>query len=150
MNVAIVFTLAGALLVASVAGAEDLDALARDFWTWRAVTQPVTRDDVPRIDRPAGWAPDWSKRSIEERRKTLAAFEHRWTMLARPSAAVPQQVDHRLLGSALARVRWELDGNPSWRQNPVFYVDQTVANIEKAYHSSTDAQGSGTGHQHSF
>jgi len=48
-------------------------------------------------------------------------------MLARPSAAVPQRVDHRLMGSALARVRWELDGNPSWRQNPVFYVDQTVA-----------------------
>jgi hypothetical protein len=29
-------------------------------------------------------------------------------------------------------------------------VDQTVANIEKAYHSSADAQGAGTGHQHSF
>lgn len=120
-------SLAGALLVASVAGADDLDALARDFWTWRAATQPISRDDVPRIERPAGWAPDWSKRSVDERRKTLAAFEHRWTMLARPSAPVPQQVDHRLMGSALARVRWELDGNPSWRRNPVFYVDQTVA-----------------------
>lgn len=29
-------------------------------------------------------------------------------------------------------------------------VDETVANIEKAYHSSSDAQGAGTGHQHSF
>jgi hypothetical protein len=127
LNAAIVFALAGALLVATVAGADDLDALARDFWAWRAVNQPITRDDVPRIERPAGWAPDWSPRSIEERRKALSGFEHRWTMLARPSAAVPQQVDHRLMGSALARVRWELDGNPSWRQNPVFYVDQTVA-----------------------
>jgi hypothetical protein len=133
LNTAIILSLAGALLMASavsaagVAGADDLDTLARDFWTWRAATQPITRDDVPRIDRPAGWTPDWSKRSVEERRKTRAAFEHRWTMLARPSAAVPQQVDHRLMGSALARVRWELDGNPSWRQNPVFYVDQAVA-----------------------
>jgi hypothetical protein len=127
LNAAIVFALAGALLVVSSAGADDLDALAHDFWAWRASNQPITRDDVPRIDRPAGWAPDWSPKSIAERRQALAAFEHRWTMLARPSAAVAQQVDHRLLGSALARVRWELDGNPSWRQNPVFYVDQTVA-----------------------
>jgi len=127
LNVHLLLCLAGALLAASAVQADDLDALARDFWTWRAATQPISRDDVPRIDRPAGWAPDWSPKSIEQRRRALAAFEHRWTMLARPSAAVPEQVDHRLMGSALARVRWELDGNPSWRRNPVFYVDQTVA-----------------------
>ena len=127
LNTPILLALAGALLVVSAAGADDLDALARDFWAWRAVNQPITRDDVPRVDRPAGWAPDWSRKSIERRRTSLAGFEHRWTILARPSAAVAQQVNHRLLGSALARVRWELDGNPSWRQNPVFYVDQTVA-----------------------
>ncbi len=118
--------LAGAVLAASVARADDLDALARDFWSWRAVTQPITGDDVPRIERPAGWAPDWSPRSIGERRKALADFEHRWTVLADPRAPVPRQVDHRLMGSALARVRRELDGNPSWRRNPEFYVAQSV------------------------
>jgi len=127
LNAHLILLLAGALLAVSAAAADDLDALAHDFWSWRAATQPITRDDVPRIDRPAGWAPDWSPRAVEDRRRALAGFEHRWTMLAKPSAAVPQQVDHRLLGSALARVRWELDGNASWRQNPVFYVDQTVA-----------------------
>jgi len=126
MNAYLLLPLAGALLAASVARADDLDALARDFWSWRAVTQPITGDDVPRIERPAGWAPDWSPRSIAERRKALAAFEHRWTVLADPRAAVPRQVDHRLMGSALARVRRELDGNPSWRRNPQFYVAQTV------------------------
>ena len=128
MNVHLVLPLAGALLAASVAaGADDLDTLAHDFWAWRAVTQPVTRDDVPRIDRPAGWAPDWSPRSIEDRRRALAGFERRWVPLSDPKAPIPRQVDYRLVGSALARVRWELDGNPSWRQNPEFYVDQTVA-----------------------
>jgi len=127
LNIALVLSLAGALLVASVAGADDLDDLARDFWAWRAVTQPITRDDVPRIDRSAGWTPDWSPRSIEDRRRALAGFERRWTSLSDPKAPIPRQVDHRLLGSALARVRWELDGNPEWRRNPVFYVDQTVA-----------------------
>ena len=29
-------------------------------------------------------------------------------------------------------------------------VDQTIANIEQAYHASPDAQDAGTGHQHSF
>jgi uncharacterized protein (DUF885 family) len=133
LNIAIILSLAGVLLMASAASAagatahpDDLEALARDFWTWRAATQPISGDDVPRVDRPAGWAPDWSPRSIEERRKTLAEFEHRWTMLASPSAPVARRIDHRLMGSALARVRWELDGNPSWRRNPGFYVDQTV------------------------
>ena len=39
----------------------------------------------------------------------LAAFEQRWKNLA-PSAQAPmhEQVDYRLLGSALARARWEL------------------------------------------
>ena len=37
-----------------------------------------------------------------------------------------QQVDYRLLGSALARVRWELQINPRWQRDPSFYVDQTL------------------------
>jgi uncharacterized protein (DUF885 family) len=38
-------------------------------------------------------------------------------------------VDHRLLGSGLARVGWELDGVSSWRRDPGFYVDQTVGAV---------------------
>ncbi len=29
-------------------------------------------------------------------------------------------------------------------------VDQTVANIERAYHATPEAQDAGTGHQHTF
>jgi len=37
---------------------------------------------------------------------------------------VATQVDYRLMGSAIARVYWELDVLPVWQRNPFFYVDQ--------------------------
>jgi len=39
---------------------------------------------------------------------------------------IPQQVDYRLIGSALARVRWELEVNPRWKRDPTFYIEQTL------------------------
>jgi uncharacterized protein (DUF885 family) len=42
---------------------------------------------------------------------------------------VHEQVDYRLLGSAVARVRWELSIEQSWKRNPQFYVDQTLASV---------------------
>jgi hypothetical protein len=118
--------LALVLGVAAPASADDLQALSRDFWAWRAVTKPMTRDDVERVRRPHGWAPDWSLESIETRKRTLALFEERLKTLADPSRPVPWQVDRRLVGSALARVHWELDVKRSWRRDPTFWVDQTV------------------------
>ncbi|MGH9366826.1 MAG: hypothetical protein ACRD3M_04020 [Thermoanaerobaculia bacterium] len=44
--------------------ADDLDSLAGDFWSWRAAEQPLSGDDIPRIDRPAGWTPDWSGAAV--------------------------------------------------------------------------------------
>jgi len=111
------------------AGADDLAALARDFWAWRSATQPFTRDDVPRVDRPHGLVPDWSVAAVAARREKLASLEARWRALADPRAPPAALVDHRLLGSGLARVRWELDGVRGWRRDPGFYVDQTVAAI---------------------
>jgi hypothetical protein len=43
-------------LVLALAGnswADPLEDLAREFWTWRAVQQPLSHDDIPRIERPA-------------------------------------------------------------------------------------------------
>ena len=34
--------------------ADQFDDLARDFWTWRAAEQPISTDDIPRLERPAG------------------------------------------------------------------------------------------------
>lgn len=112
--------------LALAAGKPDAqEALGQDIWRWRAETQPAGPDDIPRLARPPGWTPDWSAQSIVRRRATLAELERRWRALP-VRAAVPDEVDRRLLGSALARVRWELDVLAAWRRNPAFYVDQAL------------------------
>ena len=44
---------------------DDLDLLAEEFWVWRALHQPVSSDDIPRIERPESWDPDWSLASVQ-------------------------------------------------------------------------------------
>ena len=117
------------LLAPAVTAAGELDDLARDFWAWRAVHQPLSSDDIPRIERPAGWVPDWSQPAAAGRRQALRAFEDRWKKVEVSGWPIPRQVDYRLLGSALARVRWELDITRGWRRNPMFYLDQTLGAI---------------------
>ncbi len=126
-TVALTGLAAGLLLgFASPSGADDLQSLGRDFWAWRAAGQPISGDDVPRLERPAGWAPDWSAGAVAARRQELERLASRWRALFVAGLTVPEQVDHRLLGSALARVRWELDGVRLWRRDPGFYLAQTL------------------------
>ncbi len=107
--------------------ADGLRQLSDDFWLWRAQEQPFSEDDIPRLERPATLIIDWSAEKIGERRLQLAALEKRWRALAPASnTAVSQQVDYRLIGSALARVHWELDIEQGWKRNPLFYVDQAL------------------------
>ena len=106
--------------------ADALDDLARDFWAWRATEQPVSTDDIPRLERPPNWVPDWSPAAAARYQQQLEEFEARWKNMDRASWRVARQVDYPLIGSALARVRWELDVNRSWQRNPTFYVDQSV------------------------
>jgi uncharacterized protein (DUF885 family) len=120
-----------ALLVNASAATESLDKLANDFWAWRAKYAPFTGDDVNRIERPGGTR-DWSRASIDKQQKDLAEFEARWKKLDPVQWAVPQQVDYRLIGSALARVRWELDINPRWKRDPNFYIAQTLTAVVEA------------------
>ncbi len=103
-----------------------LDELASDFWEWRAIHQPVTSDDLARIERPTGWQPDWSAAAVERHRSQLEEFERRWQQIDPTGWPVAREVDYRLIGSALARVRWELDVTRSWQRSPRFYVDQTL------------------------
>jgi uncharacterized protein (DUF885 family) len=124
------------LLIAAtltVGGEESasLDKLASDFWTWRAKYAPFNGDDVPRIERPGG-VRDWSRASIDKRRKDLAEFESRWKKIDASKWPIDKRVDYRLIGSALSRVRWELDINPSWRRDPTFYIGQTLTALVEA------------------
>lgn len=114
------------LFVPSVVHADSVDQLARDFWAWRAGEQPFSSDDVVRIDRPSGWVPDWSPQAVARYRQQLDQFDGRWKTLRDNTAPIPRQVDYFLVGSALARVRWELDWTRGWERNPGFYVDQTL------------------------
>jgi hypothetical protein len=118
------------LVCAGVGHASSVDSLSQlsdNFWASRAVEQPFSEDDMPRIERPSDFTVNWSQAVVQQRRQQLADFERRWKDL-RPTASspIPVQVDYRLIGSALARVRWELDIEQGWRRNPKFYVDQTL------------------------
>jgi uncharacterized protein (DUF885 family) len=119
------------LLVNASGATEPLDKLANDFWAWRAKYAPFTGDDVNRIERPGGIR-DRSRAGIDKQQKDLAEFEARWKKLDPTQWAVRQQVDYRLIGSALARVRWELDINPRWKRDPNFYIAQTLTAVVEA------------------
>ena len=106
--------------------------LSSEFWVWRAHFGQYTGDDVTRLERPAGVVRDWSAVSVEKQREDLAAFDARWKKLNDPSVPVPQQVDHRLIGSALARVHWELDILRRWQRDPNFYIEQTLTPVAEA------------------
>ena len=112
-------------------GVNELQKLSADFWTWRAHYAPFTGDDVNRMERPGGLR-DWSGAAIEKRRADLGKFEGRWKKIDAGGWPIPQQVDYRLICSALARVRWELDINPRWKRDPNFYLEQTLTAVAEA------------------
>src|SRR5436189_1230985 len=120
-----------ALLAAVQAQPDSLEQLAGDFWEWRAKNAPFTGDDVNRMERPGGMR-DWSRASMDQRRKDLEQFEARWKKMDASHWPIPQQVDYRLVGSALSRVRWELDQNPRWKRDPNFYIEQTLTALVEA------------------
>src|SRR5436190_6836257 len=119
------------LLGNALASAESLDKLANEFWAWRAKYAPFSGDDVNRMERPGGTR-NWSQVGIDKQRKDLAEFETRWKKLDSTQWPIPQQVDYRLIGSALSRVRWELDINPRWKRDPNFYIAQTLTAVVEA------------------
>ncbi len=105
---------------------DQLHQLAADFWRWRAYHQPNSSDDIPRIERPPDWKPDWSSAAVAKQRDDLSKFEERWKSFNVSQWPISEQVDYRLIGSALARVRWEMDVLRSWERNPRFYVYQAL------------------------
>ncbi len=113
----------------------SLEAFANDFWQWRARYQPFSKDDIPRIERPFEDRVDprdWSAHSIAKQKATLEDFEKQWKQIDTTGWSVARRVDYRLMGSALARVRWELDINPRWQRDPSFYLDQTLTALLEA------------------
>src|SRR4051794_10803693 len=106
-----------------------LAKLAEEFWNWRLATLPDSSDDLPRVERPEGWLPDWSSKAIAGRREVLAELTRRHRELELSDEPVEVRVDGRLLGSALARVHWELELIRAWERDPGFYVQQSLGPI---------------------
>ncbi len=104
----------------------ELDELAERFWAWRARQQPRTRDDIPRLDRPARWLPEVDPALAGRRREELGAFQAELGRI-RPDQ-VPDRVDYRLLRSAMARVVWESD-ILRVRCIPRFWIDQALGPV---------------------
>jgi uncharacterized protein (DUF885 family) len=83
------------------------------------------------MERPGGIR-EWSRASIEKRRRDLATFEARWKEIDVTQWPIRKQVDYKLIGSALSRVQWELNLNPRWKRDPNFYIEQTLTPIVEA------------------
>jgi len=114
------------VLSASLLRADAFDDLAHEFWAWRSTEMPVSTDDIPRLERPVAWIPNWSPAAVESYRAQVGVFEQRWNQIKPAAWPAARQVDYRLIGSAIARARWELDILAPWKKNPNFYLDQTV------------------------
>src|SRR5256714_477598 len=110
---------------------DTFDKLASDFWSWRAKYAPFTGEDVNRLERPGG-VRDWSAAAIDKRGRDLKDFDARYQKIDASGWPVPQQVDYRLIGSALSRVHWELEVNPRWKRDPNFYIEQTLTPMVEA------------------
>lgn len=109
-----------------------LQNLSESFWTWRATEQPFTNDDIPRIERAEPFVVHWTAADAAAYKTKLAEFDRQWRALNASKEPVADQVDYRLLGSAIARVQWELTVFPMWKENPFFYVDQSLGSVYAA------------------
>ncbi|MFI6299355.1 DUF885 family protein [Nonomuraea sp. NPDC050790] len=109
--------------------ARALEDLAERFWRWRVAAAPDTPDDIPRVERPPAWTPDWSVSAVAARRDAWRAYDAELRALDLSGEPVAVRIDARLLGTALARVTWELDVLRSWQRNPCFYVDQALVGV---------------------
>ena len=100
--------------------------LGQELWEWRLPTQFRTSDDIPRVDRPRGWLPTFTAASVEQRMERAADLRERWAAIDRADLTPAGEVDHRLLGSALARVRWECEILRNWERDAVLLAEQAI------------------------
>jgi hypothetical protein len=121
--------LAPAMLASEPDHDAALQALAADFFEWRRVQQPATGDDIPRVERPEAWVPDFSPEALDEYRERHLAFLQAVDQLDTEEWSIGDQVDAQLLKAAIERVHWELDVLKLPQRNPLFYLDQTLGSI---------------------
>lgn len=103
-----------------------LQSLAAEVFRWRVQTQPCMPDDIPRVERPAGWAPDFSPEALQRSRAAILDFRQRLESLPGNRWSRADSVDYLLVRSVVERARWELDVLALPHRNPDFYVQQSL------------------------
>lgn len=107
----------------------QLQQLAAEFFAWRRIQQPATGDDIPRVERPAAWVPEFSAADLAIYRVQYREFLDRLAALEPTAFSRADEVDALLLGAAIKRVGWELDVLRAPQRNPLFYLDQTLGSV---------------------
>ena len=105
---------------------QPLQNLASEFYKWRTGTQPITPDDIPRVERPLGWQPDFSHEKIGDNKAKYIEFKNMLAAIDKESFTRADSVDYLLLRSAVERVNWELNILKLPNEHPEFYIHQTV------------------------
>ena len=86
----------------------EVQDLGCEFWEWRIPSSYRSPDDVPKVEHPLDWVPEFDRDSARRRLERAAEFRRRWEALDVTGDSVPNQVDYRLIGSAISRVEWEV------------------------------------------
>jgi len=107
----------------------DLNALAIKFMEWRTLTQPITSDDIPRLERAPNWFPDYSPKAISNSKEKYIEFSHALESIPQVEWSRADSVDYLLLRSAIERVNWELNVLDLPGRHPEFYINQTVGYV---------------------
>jgi hypothetical protein len=106
-----------------------IQKLAKDFFEWRAITQPSTGDDILRVERPDKWIPDFSSAALNNNREKYLEYSYKLENLPSENWTLTDSVDYLLLRSAIERVNWELNVLNLPERNPDFYVHQTIGAV---------------------
>ena len=108
---------------------EELQTLAKSFFEWRLINQPISGDDIPRVERPDNWVPNYSPKQIDTSRKKYLEFRDLLFSVSKHNFVRSDSVDYLLLRSAIERVNWELNILKLPNTHPEFYIDQTLGSI---------------------
>ncbi|WP_084125951.1 DUF885 family protein [Demequina sp. NBRC 110054] len=105
---------------------DSLATLAAEIAEWMARRTMRSGDDIPRIPRPPRWLPDFTEEAVAETLAEREAFARRLASLEVADHDVADQIDARLIGSILARCRWDLEILRSWENDAVFVFGQAL------------------------
>jgi hypothetical protein len=75
----------------------EIQNFAKDFFNWRVITQPATGDDIPRVERPDKWIPDYSPEALNAYREKYIEFSSRLQNLPHSGWNKSDSVDYLLL-----------------------------------------------------